>query len=151
MAGESRADVRLQRLLAVEKAAWLKNDLEEGYLLRGHAPWQSGETTIYGPNGAAFSPDEQLLATASEDGTAKVWDAATGQGLITLTVLPQGRLDIAITPDGKYLATAGRDGAVRLFVLSTEELNSLGQSRVTRSLTEEECRRYLHLESCPQP
>jgi WD40 repeat protein len=58
-------------------------------------------------------------------------------------------MDIAITPDGKYLATAGRDGTVRLFVLDIEELVALGQSRVTRSLTEEECQRYLHMETCP--
>ena len=85
-----------------------------------------------------------------EDGTAKVWNAGTGQELISLTVQPQGLLDVAITQDGKHLATAGRDGAVRLFVLDTEELIKLGQSRVTRSLTEEECQRYLHLPVCPE-
>jgi WD40 repeat protein len=104
-----------------------------------------------GVHGVALSPDGSRLATASEDGTAKVWDANSGQELITLTVQPLGLLDVAISPDGKYLATAGRDGAVRLFVLSTDELISLAQTRVTRSLTAEECQRYLHLESCPSP
>ena len=32
---ESRADVRLQRLLAAETAAWQEADQDEGYLLRG--------------------------------------------------------------------------------------------------------------------
>jgi WD40 repeat protein len=89
-----------------------------------------------GVHGVAFSPDASYLATASEDGTARVWDATNGQELITLTVLPLGLFDVTISPDGKYLATAGRDGAVRLFVLSTNELISLAQSRVTRSLTD---------------
>jgi|GEM_PF-2747527 len=129
--------------------ARLEHPYEVLLTLQGHAPGQSGETFYNGITGAAFSPDGALIATASDDLTAKIWDANTGQELITLTVQPQGLLDVAITPDGKYLATAGRDRAVRLFVLSTDELISLAQSRVTRSLTEEECQRYLHLEACP--
>jgi WD40 repeat protein len=30
-------------------------------------------------NGVAFSPDGALLATASQDQTARLWDVATGQ------------------------------------------------------------------------
>ena len=32
----------------------------------------------------AWSPDGKRLATASDDHTAKVWDAATGKELLTL-------------------------------------------------------------------
>ena len=34
---------------------------------------------------ATFSPDDQFIATASKDGTAKIWDAATLQEVTTLT------------------------------------------------------------------
>jgi WD40 repeat protein/serine/threonine protein kinase/DNA-binding SARP family transcriptional activator len=115
-------------------------NLEEQFALIGHTS---------GVYGLAFTPDGQRLVTAGEDGTAKVWDTASGRELLVLTAQPQGLLDVAITQDGNYLATAGRDGAVRLFILDTKELIALGQSRVTRSLTEEECRRYLHMETCP--
>jgi WD40 repeat protein len=60
-----------------------------------------------------------------------------------------GILDIAISPDGKYLATSSKDGSIRLYVLPVEDLIALAQSRVTRSLTEEECQQFLHLKECP--
>jgi WD40 repeat protein/serine/threonine protein kinase len=96
----------------------------------------------------AFSPDGSRLGTSSEDGTAKVWDATTGEELLTLS--GHGRiLDLAFSPDGTRLATAGTDGMVRLYVLPIEELVALARSRVTRSLTTEECQQYLHVEECP--
>jgi WD40 repeat protein len=69
----------------------------------------------------AFSPDGRLLATASWDGTARLWDPATGEHLRTLTG-PDGEvLAVAFSPDGRLLATGGRDGAVRLWDPATGE------------------------------
>ena len=34
-----------------------------------------------GVNSAAFSPDGRFVVTASEDGTARVWEAATGKAI----------------------------------------------------------------------
>jgi WD40 repeat protein len=56
---------------------------------------------------AAFSPDGKLVATASWDGTTKVWDAASGEVIETLH--GQGGyagLNVAFSPDGRRLATA---------------------------------------------
>jgi WD40 repeat protein len=96
----------------------------------------------------AFSPDGERLATASFDGTAKVWNLDTGQEWLTLRV-SDWLTDIAFSPDGKELATAGRDGLVRIWVLELDELIALARSRLTRSLTEEECQKFLHVASCP--
>ncbi len=53
------------------------------------------------------------------------------------------------TPDGKRLITAGWDGVTRIFALDLQELITLAHSRVTRSLTDEECQQFLHLDACP--
>jgi predicted HicB family RNase H-like nuclease len=53
----------------------------------------------------AFSPDGSRIATASADGTAKIWDAKTGRELITLKGHTGGIYCIAFSPDGKLLIT----------------------------------------------
>ncbi len=96
----------------------------------------------------AFSPEGQMLATASEDRTARLWDVSTGRELLMLTGHASGIIEVAFSPDGTRLATAG-DETVRVYVLPIQELIDLARSRLTRSWTEDECRRYLHRATCP--
>ena len=56
---------------------------------------------------------------------------------------------VAFSPDGTRLATASWDQTARLYTHDIDDLVALAQTRVTRSLTAEECRRYLHVERCP--
>ena len=57
-----------------------------------------------------------MLATASEDGTVRLWDPATGQPIgDPLTGHTGAVTGVAFSPDGHRLATASDDGTVRLW------------------------------------
>ena len=56
--------------------------------------------------GVCFSPDSKRLASASKDGTVRVWDAATGQEILTLKGHTGFVTGVCFSPDGKRLASA---------------------------------------------
>jgi WD40 repeat protein len=97
----------------------------------------------------AFSPDGKVLTSSSHDMTVKVWDLDTGAELATLDPGTSFLNGHALSPDGRRVATASIEGTVHIFALSTEELMEAARSRVTRSLTTEECQKYLHVDECP--
>jgi WD40 repeat protein/basic membrane lipoprotein Med (substrate-binding protein (PBP1-ABC) superfamily)/DNA-binding SARP family transcriptional activator len=63
-----------------------------------------------------YSPDGKILATASLDGTVKLWNTRSGDLLRTLLVDQNGAYDLAFSPDGRWLAAVG---SVRLKVWET--------------------------------
>ena len=73
----------------------------------------------------AFSPDGQRLASASDDGTVRLWNLA-GRALgEPLRGHTDSVYSVAFSPDGQRLASAGRDGTIRLWDPATGQ--SLGE------------------------
>jgi hypothetical protein len=71
-----------------------------------------------GSNAVSFSPDGGFIASAGDDGTARVWRIADGNEILRA---PHGRRvsNVAFSPDGKYLASAGGfDGTAKLWELA---------------------------------
>jgi WD40 repeat protein len=57
----------------------------------------------------------QRLATGAEDGTTRIWEAATGRELLALSSEGAPVAAIAFSPDGARLGTANFDGKARLW------------------------------------
>jgi len=56
---------------------------------------------------------------------------------------------VSFSGDGRFLVSSGNDGTIRVYLAQTDDLVDLARSRVTRTLTDDECRRFLHVEACP--
>ena len=65
--------------------------------------------------GVAYSPDGTRLATASADGTARIWDPTTGHTLTELTGHTAAVWGVTYSPDGTHLATTSNDGTARIW------------------------------------
>lgn len=81
-------------------------------------------------NTVAFSPSGQLIASGSDDGTARLWSAATGLQVASFSHQPGIRRDdvihVSFSPDGTRLLTVGGNRFARVFdVQSHEEVFAL--------------------------
>jgi WD40 repeat protein/energy-coupling factor transporter ATP-binding protein EcfA2 len=133
---------RMARLWRLDYGA---NDAELLATLSGH----SGTIGV-----VRFSPDGRTLTTANRE-ESRLWDLGalydSGVGSSEMSVpelltLPGGYG--LFNDDGSELITGGVDGIVRAYLLNLEELMALARSRLTRTLSEAECRQFLHVASC---
>jgi WD40 repeat protein/DNA-binding SARP family transcriptional activator len=69
-------------------------------------------------NWLAFSPDGQHVVSASDDGTARTWNAASGAAERIFKGIEGAVLWATYSPDGKRVAAAGADGTIRIWTLA---------------------------------
>ena len=96
-----------------------------------------------------FGPDGTTLATGHADGTVRLWDPETGTQQLVLRGDEPRVVNVVFGPDGSKLASVGEDGLVRVWALDLDDLIAIATDRLTRTLSDDECRQYLHVDRCP--
>jgi hypothetical protein len=82
-----------------------------------------------------------------------MWDITTGEMLVEFRF---DRIDgpalgspwVEISPDGSYALYSDAGGMLRRFLLDTDDLIELAESRVTRAFSPSECLQYFGTEDC---
>ena len=95
-----------------------------------------------------FSPDSRSIVTTGPDGFVRLWDARDGSLLQAVSMGEDYGKAVAFTDD-RRVVVGTLDGLVAGLTFDIDELVQIGHTRVTRTLTDQECRTYLHLDACP--
>ncbi len=75
-------------------------------------------------NSISFSPDNQLIATASDDHTVRLWDQ-NGKAIKTLKGHQGAVNSVSFSPDSQWIVTAGNDRKVILWNRRGQKLKQL--------------------------
>jgi len=70
-------------------------------------------------NAVAWSPDGKRIASGSDDHTAQVWDATTGDRLFTYRDHSDGVNTVAWSPIGRYIASGSQDRTLQVWNADT--------------------------------
>ena len=104
----SEVDLTSAKLSGANLESAIMENVKLGILpeLRGHTD---------AVRSVVFSPDGKNIATASSDGTVKIWDAAAGVCILDLKVHTFWAHDVAFSRDGKRIVTAAHYSTVKIW------------------------------------
>jgi len=86
-------------------------------------------------NGVSFSPDGGAIASASDDGTVKVW-TSYGKEIESLDRHTGPVYSVSFSPTGEVIASGGNDGTIRLWERNGYEMATLvGHQGAVNSLS----------------
>lgn len=88
------------------EAALRQANLNDNAVLKGHTS---------SVNHIALSPDCKLIASASTDGSVRLWDVHTGKCVFVLKDHTSVVSCVSYTPDGKSIATSSWDDTIRIW------------------------------------
>ncbi len=91
------AETALRRALAASHLQWV---------FRGHKDWV---------NAVRFDAAGTSVVTAASDGTARIWDVASGRERVVLDGHRNQVVDAGFDPAGRVVVTSSTDGTVRLW------------------------------------
>jgi len=96
----------------------------------------------------AISPDGSLIASSDSYGLVRIWSLPTGE---PLQGIPFQRViqNVVFADDRRLLVTPDEGPSLLALTTDLRELLEIARSRLTRDLTREECRTYLHADTCP--
>ena len=97
---------------------WNSKDGQQLAILPGHTDWVTA---------LAFSPDDSMLASGSDDQTVRFWDVAGRSEQTGLRITDVAVTSVAFSPNGASLAFGSRDGSVRLKGLRGNSVQVLGK------------------------
>ena len=98
---------------------YLKGQCHHELLSMEHSP---SATESYTVTCVQYSPDGKAVASASRDGTIRLWDCATGRLIKLLGRHKNAAFSLAFQPGGRELASAGENGNIQIWCPRTGAL-----------------------------